>query len=185
MIISRFIHNVQTALFPSISMAEQYSFVYMYHISFIYSSVDGHLFRLLLCLGYCEQCCYGGSHTFLNYNFVWIYAQKWDCQIIWKFYFQFAKETPYCFPGFPCGNSGKEPTCQFRRHKRCGFDLWVRKSTCRRAWQPSPVFLPVESHGQRILVGYCQQDSREPGTTEATEHEAHTAFHSGCNNLYS
>ena len=30
--------------------------------------------------------------------------------------------------GFPGGTSGKEPTCQCRRHKRCGFDPWVRKS---------------------------------------------------------
>ena len=107
---------------------------------------------------------------FLNYTFVWIYAQKWNCQIKWKLYFQFVKETPYCFPGFPCGASGKEPTCQLRRHKRCGFDPWVRKRTWRRAWQPTPVFLPIESHGQRILVGYSQQDSKELGMTEATEH---------------
>ena len=26
--------------------------------------------------------------------------------------------------GFP---GGKEPTCQCRRHKRCGFDPWVGK----------------------------------------------------------
>ena len=32
-----------------------------------------------------------------------------------------------------------------RRCKRCGFDLWVRKIPWRRAWQPSPVFLPEES----------------------------------------
>ena len=29
--------------------------------------------------------------------------------------------------GFPGGASGKEPTCQCRRHKRCGFNCWVRK----------------------------------------------------------
>ena len=29
--------------------------------------------------------------------------------------------------GFPGGTSGKEPTCQCRRHKRCGFDPWVGK----------------------------------------------------------
>ena len=28
--------------------------------------------------------------------------------------------------GFPGGASGKEPTCQCRRHKRLGFDPWVR-----------------------------------------------------------
>ena len=47
--------------------------------------------------------------------------------------------------GFPGGASGKEPACQCRRHKRGGFDPWVRKILCRRAWQPTPVFLPGES----------------------------------------
>ena len=28
--------------------------------------------------------------------------------------------------GFPDGASGKEPACQCRRRKRCGFNLWVR-----------------------------------------------------------
>ena len=37
---------------------------------------------------------------------------------------------------------------------RRGFDLWVRKILWRRVWQPTPVFLPRESHGQRSLVGY-------------------------------
>ena len=44
--------------------------------------------------------------------------------------------------GFPGGTSGKEPTYQCRRHKRSGFDPWVRKIPWRSAWQPTPVFLP-------------------------------------------
>ena len=35
------------------------------------------------------------------------------------------------------------------------FDPWVGKIPWRRKWQPSPVFVPGESHGQRSLVGYC------------------------------
>ena len=35
-----------------------------------------------------------------------------------------------------------------------GFSPWVGKIPWRRAWQPTPVFLPGESHGQRSLVGY-------------------------------
>ena len=54
--------------------------------------------------------------------------------------------------GFPGGASGKEPACQCRRHKRCQFDSWVGKIPWRRAWQPTAVFLPGESHGQRSLV---------------------------------
>ena len=50
--------------------------------------------------------------------------------------------------------TGKESICQCRRRKRQGFDPWVRKVPWRRKWQPTPVFLPGESHGQRSLVGY-------------------------------
>ena len=35
-----------------------------------------------------------------------------------------------------------------------GSILWVGKSPWRRAWQPTAVFLPGESHGQRGLEGY-------------------------------
>ena len=56
--------------------------------------------------------------------------------------------------GFPGGESGKETAGQCRRHKRCGFDPWVRKNPWRRAWQPNPVFLPGEFPGQRRLSGY-------------------------------
>ena len=52
------------------------------------------------------------------------------------------------------GASGNKPTCQCRRCKRHGFDSWVGKTPWRRAWQPTPVFLHGESHGQRNLVGY-------------------------------
>ena len=38
--------------------------------------------------------------------------------------------------------------------RRPGFDPWVRKIRWRRAWQPTPVFLPGESHGQRSLESY-------------------------------
>ena len=37
---------------------------------------------------------------------------------------------------------------------RPGFDPWVRKTPWRRKWQPTPVFLPKKSHGQRSLMGY-------------------------------
>ena len=56
--------------------------------------------------------------------------------------------------GLPWWLSGKEPSYQCRRHKRHGFDPWVWKIPWRRVRQPTPVFLPGESHGQRSLVGY-------------------------------
>ena len=33
-------------------------------------------------------------------------------------------------------------------------------------WQPTPVFLPGESHGQRSLAGYSLQGRKESDTTE-------------------
>ena len=51
------------------------------------------------------------------------------------------------------GAGGKEPVCQSKRHKRCGFEPWVGKIPWKRKWQLTPVFLPGESHGQRSLVG--------------------------------
>ena len=38
----------------------------------------------------------------------------------------------------------------------------------RRAWQPTPVFLPGESHGQRSLGAYSPWGRTESDTTEAT-----------------
>ena len=43
-------------------------------------------------------------------------------------------------------------------YKRHVFDPWVRRIPWRRAWQPTPVLLHGESHGQRSLVGYSPQE---------------------------
>ena len=51
--------------------------------------------------------------------------------------------------GFPGGARDKELARQCRRCKRHRVDPWVGKIPWRRAWQPTPVFLPGESHGQR------------------------------------
>ena len=68
--------------------------------------------------------------------------------------------------GFPGGASGKEPTCQYRRHKRGGFGPRVREIPWRRAWQPNSVCLPGKSHGQRKLAGYSLWGGKESDTAE-------------------
>ena len=52
------------------------------------------------------------------------------------------------------GASGKELTCQCRRHKRHGFNPCIGKIPWRRKWQPTSALLPGESYGQRSLAGY-------------------------------
>ena len=69
---------------------------------------------------------------------------------------------------FPGGTSGKNPPASAGREKRLRFDSWVGKIPWRRAWQPTPVFLPGASHGQRSLVGYRPQGLKESEMTKVT-----------------
>ena len=62
----------------------------------------------------------------------------------------------------------KNPLASVEDGKRGGFDPWVRKIPWRRAWQPTPVFLPGELHGQGSLAGYSPWGCKELGTTETT-----------------
>ena len=54
-----------------------------------------------------------------------------------------------------------QPTVQWP-----GFSPWVGKIPWRREWQPTPVFLPGEFHGQRNLTGYTPRGYKESDTTE-------------------
>ena len=71
--------------------------------------------------------------------------------------------------------SGKEPACQCKGHRRCEFDLWVRKIPWRGKWQPILILLPGKSHGhgQRSLGGYSPQGHKESDVTEHTRAHAH------------
>ena len=66
----------------------------------------------------------------------------------------------------PDGSVGKIICLQCRSHRSHRFDPWVRKIPWRRKWQPTPVFLPGKSHGQRSLVGYSPWDCKGSNTTE-------------------
>ena len=54
--------------------------------------------------------------------------------------------------------------------RRPGFDPWVGKIPWRRAWQPTPVFLPGKFHGQRNLAGCSPWGHKEPDTDWVTRH---------------
>ena len=76
--------------------------------------------------------------------------------------------SPVSTLGFPVDASGKEPTCQCRKGKRCRFKTWVRKIPWRRAWESVLIFLPEESHGQRNLMVYSPQVTKSQTQPEAT-----------------
>ena len=66
--------------------------------------------------------------------------------------------------------SSKESAYQCRRHRRCGFDLWVGKIPWRREWQITASFLPGKFHGQRSLAGYSPGGSQRVKHSWVTEH---------------
>ena len=54
---------------------------------------------------------------------------------------------------------GRESACQCGRHYiDPWFDPWLGKIPWRSAWQPTPVFLHGESHGERSSVGYRHEE---------------------------
>ena len=57
-----------------------------------------------------------------------------------------------------------------RRH---AFGPWIRKIPWRRKWQPTPVFLPEKSHGQRSLAGYSPKDHKQSDMTECLRIHTH------------
>ena len=57
------------------------------------------------------------------------------------------------------------------------IDPWARKIPLRKKWQPTPVFWPGQSHGQRSLVGYRPWGHKESDTTERLSTHTHTHTH--------
>ena len=74
----------------------------------------------------------------------------------------FFHKLPYVEPG-----STKRIHLLIQEMQERLFDPWVRKIPGKRKWQPTPVFLPEKSHGQRNLVGYSPWGHKESDPTEA------------------
>ena len=67
-----------------------------------------------------------------------------------------------------------QKTRDHMQFRRCGFNPWVGKIPWRRKWQPTPVFLPGKSHGQRSLVAIVRGVPR-------VEHDLATKSRPQCN----
>ena len=68
--------------------------------------------------------------------------------------------------GLPWWLSGKRIYLQCRRP---GFDSWVGKIPWEKKLQPTPVFLPGKSHGQRSLVGFSPRGYKRVRHDSATK----------------
>ena len=84
--------------------------------------------------------------------------------VIWLVWFH-----PYLLPP-PRWLNGKECSCNAEDTVQ---SLGGLRIPWRRKWQPTPVFSPGESHGQRSLEGYSPWGQEASDTTEAMWH-AHT-----------
>ena len=79
--------------------------------------------------------------------------------------------------GFPVGSADKESTCQCRRARRHGLnpmETQAGKIPGGGKWQPTPVFLPEKSHGQRSLVGYNPKGCKESDMTDQLGMQRHS-----------
>ena len=127
--------------------------------------------RCYLCLEYSTPEIYADRCLIIRYSSRYHHLSVMRC-FSWLLYLNLeSPDIPFCpsrpsYWGFPGGASGKESTCQCRRHKSLGFDPWIERIPWRREWQPTPVFSPGESHGQRSLEGYSPQGHKESDTTE-------------------
>ena len=71
------------------------------------------------------------------------------------------------FTASPASLGVKNPPTNAGDLRDAGSIPGVGKMPWRRKWQPTPVFLPGESHGQRSLAGYRPWGRKESDTTEA------------------
>ena len=88
-------------------------------------------------------------YTLILYVYLFIYM--WYILLLWRI-----------LTSFLGASDGK----RLPRVGRPGFDPWVRKIPWRKEWQPTPVFLPGEFHGQRSLLGYSPWSCKEFDMTE-------------------
>ena len=96
-----------------------------------------------------------------------IISQQWTGTIFSLVTSQFRLGTiRWTHRDFLGGSVVKESACQCWRCSRHKFNPWIRKILWRRKWQPTPVFLPGESYGQRSLVGCSSWGCKESNRTE-------------------
>ena len=110
-------------------------------------------------LPHCRQILYQLSHRGSPRPRVWLWirdvkdgcASSWSSKM-WSSWLMWER-----------GADGESICLQCRRP---GFDPWVGKIPWRRKWQPTPVFLPGKSHGQKSLAHYSPWGRKESDVTE-------------------
>ena len=85
--------------------------------------------------------------------------------------------------GFPGGIVVNNLLANAGEAKDAGSIPWVRKIPWRRKWQPTPLYLPGNFHGQRSLAGYSPWGHTHAGTLRNELHENELIAQSQVNHL--
>ena len=96
-----------------------------------------------------------GLLSLSNMHLRLLYISSWPASL-----FLFSTEK-YFIVGFPGGSEVKNPPAK----QETWDGSWVGKIPWRGKWQPTPVFLPGKSHGQRSLAGYSLWSDKLLDTT--------------------
>ena len=107
-----------------------------------------------------------GIYQLINYEILQTVSNppccSWDkfsnCSKVLFLLLDFGNDSPKQFSGFPWWLSNKESACRCRR---LGFDPWFGKIPWRRAWLPTPAFLPGKPHGKRSLKSCSSRGCKE------------------------
>ena len=126
-----------------------------------------------MCINHLDTCCYHGDLWGEEIRELW--KELWERILLFTLLFRTSQiwYPVHIHVTFFRWLNDEESACQCRRHRIRGFDPWFGKMPWRRKWQPTPVFLPGESHGQRSLAGYSSWGRKEPDTTEHAWMHAH------------
>ena len=73
------------------------------------------------------------------------------------------------------GDSAVKSLPAIQETRRCRFNSWVGKIPWRRKLQPTPIFLPGKSHGQKSLVGYSPWGYKRVRHNRATKQQTKTS----------
>ena len=129
--------------------------------------------------------CFDGGYAFMDVcsqysSTLNMYHLSYVCYIACQLYFNRAVKKDYFLKteytthpppnkvGFPSGSVVKNlPAVKKTQETRVWSLGW--EDPLRRAWQPTPVFLPGESHGQRRLAGYSPKVWKKLDTIEAAK----------------